>query len=72
MLLKIASELMESIGVVLQRLELSAHDGQVQAGFTIDDRNYLDGACSSVARDAQLGPAPIVQRMGQAELSKGS
>lgn len=72
MLLKIDSELMESIGGVLQRLELSAHDGQVQAGFTRDDRDYLNGACFSVAPDTHLGPVPIVQRMGRTEPSKGS
>src|SRR5258707_13828076 len=34
-------------------------------GFTQDDRPYLEGASVSVAKDAPLGPIPIVEKMGR-------
>ncbi len=65
MLSTIESEFAESIGGVLQRLELSVCGGRVVAGFTRDDRSYLDGASYSVAPGALLGAIPIVERMGR-------
>jgi hypothetical protein len=38
----------DSIGGVLQRLELSIDNRNVIAGFTRDDRNYMDGSSYSV------------------------
>lgn len=44
MLHQIESEFVDSIGGVLQRLELGLEGRKVVAGFTQDDRSYLDGA----------------------------
>ncbi|MBY0361947.1 MAG: hypothetical protein K2X45_08565 [Phreatobacter sp.] len=65
MLLEIESEFATSIGGVLQKLELSLDGGRVVAGFTRDDRPYLDGASYSVAPGTHLGPVPIVEKMGR-------
>ncbi|BCG73360.1 hypothetical protein MesoLj113a_45180 [Mesorhizobium sp. 113-1-2] len=64
MLEEIESEFFGSIGGVLQRLELAVDDGQVVAGFTHDDRPYLD-VHYSVAPGKLLGPIPIVEKMGR-------
>jgi hypothetical protein len=55
----------ERIGGVLQRLELGLDGCRVVAGFTQDDRLYLEGASVSVAKDAELGPIAIVEKMGR-------
>ena len=65
MLSQLESEFADSIGGVMQRLELAVYEGDVVAGFTRDDRNYLDGASYSVAPDTLLGPIPIVEKMGR-------
>ncbi len=65
LLSQIDSDFAESIGGVLQRLELAVSAGKVVAGFTRDDRNYLDGASYSVTPGKFLGPIPIVQQMGR-------
>ncbi len=65
MLKQIESELVRGIGGVLQRLELGLDGDQIVAGFTQDDRPYLEGASVSVAKDALLGPIPIVEKMGR-------
>lgn len=62
---EIESKFAEGIGGVLQRLELAVDQGHVIAGFTQDDRSYLDGASHSVAPGALLGPIPIVEKMGR-------
>lgn len=64
MLSQLESEFADSIGGVLQRLELAVYGGRVVAGFTRDDRAYLGGA-SSVSPDGLLGPIPIVEKMGR-------
>jgi hypothetical protein len=65
MLRQIDSEFVDSIGGVLQRLELGLEGDKVVAGFTQDDRSYLDGASYSVAPGTMLGPIPIVEKMGR-------
>jgi hypothetical protein len=65
MLAKIDSEFVHEIGGVLQRLELGSDGGKVVAGFTQDDRPYLQGVSVSVAKDALLGPIPIIEKMGR-------
>jgi hypothetical protein len=65
MLRGIESEFAASIGGVLQRLELGMEDGRVVAGFTHDDRPYLDGASYTVTPGTVLAPIPIVEKMGR-------
>lgn len=65
MLRQIESDFADSIGGVLQRLELGLDGSQVVAGFTQDDREYLDGASYSVAPGTLLGPIPVVEKMGR-------
>lgn len=65
MLRQIDSEFVDSIGGVLQRLELSIDNRNVIAGFTRDDRNYMDGRSYSVTPETLLGPLPIVEKMGR-------
>ncbi|KQZ26528.1 hypothetical protein ASD50_03735 [Mesorhizobium sp. Root552] len=65
MLDQIESEFFAGIGGVLQRLELAVEGERVVAGFTQDDRSYLDGAYYSVAPGASLGPIAIVEKMGR-------
>ncbi|WP_174247481.1 hypothetical protein [Methylocapsa sp. S129] len=65
MLRQIESEFATSIGGVLQRLELGVEDGRVVAGFTHDDRPYLDGASYTVTPGTLLGPIAIVEKMGR-------
>ena len=65
MLRQINSEFADSIGGVLQRLELTVVDGQVVAGFTRDDREYIDSTSYTVTPGTLLGPIPIVERMGR-------
>lgn len=65
MLSQIDSDFATSIGGVLQRLELAVCGGRVVAGFTRDDRPYLDGASYSVAVGTLLGPIPILEKMGR-------
>ncbi|KAB2688938.1 hypothetical protein [Brucella tritici] len=72
MLHQIDSEFAESIGGVLQRLELSSANGNVIAGFTRDDCDYMEGGSYSVAPGTLLGPIPIVERMGRRVRRPGS
>jgi hypothetical protein len=65
MLGQIDSEFSDSIGGILQRLELAVLGRRVVAGFTRDDRPHLDGATYSVAPGTLLGPVPIVEKMGR-------
>ena len=65
MLKNIETKFVEGIGGVLQRLELSLDGHDVFAGFTRDDRPYLDGSSTTVAGDAVLTPVPIVEKMGR-------
>lgn len=65
LLSQIESEFAETIGGVLQRLELAVSGDRVFAGFTRDDRSYLDGASYSVTPGTLLGPIPIVEKMGR-------
>ncbi|MUT27049.1 MULTISPECIES: hypothetical protein [Mesorhizobium] len=65
MLRQIESEFAESIGGVLQRLELSIYDGQVVSGFTCDDRPYMHGTSCNVTQGTFLGPVPITEKMGR-------
>jgi hypothetical protein len=65
MLKQIESEFVRGIGGVLQRLELGLDGDQIVAGFTQDDRPNVEGASVSVAKDALLGPTPIVEKMGR-------
>jgi hypothetical protein len=65
LLSRIDSEFAQSIGGVLQRLELAVSGDRVFAGFTRDDRSYLDGASYSVTLGTLLGPIPIVEKMGR-------
>lgn len=62
---EIDSDFAASIGGVLQRLELARSGRRVVAGFTRDDRPYLDAASYSVAPRTLLGPIPIVEKMGR-------
>lgn len=72
MLHQIDSEFVESIRGVLQRLELSIDNGNVVAGFTRDDRDYMEGSSYSVAHGTLLGPIPIVEKMGRNLRRSGS
>jgi hypothetical protein len=72
MLKQIESDFAASIGGVLQRLELGLDGGEVVAGFTRDDRPYLEGAHVSVAEGAQLGPIPMVEKMGRRIRTRGN
>lgn len=65
MLREIEASYAESVGGVLQRLELATDGNTVEAGFTQDDRPYLESAYSSIAIGTCLGPIPIVERMGR-------
>ncbi len=66
LLLKIESEFVQSIGGVLQRLELGLHNHRVVAGFTQDDRPYLERCRISVSKPpAVLGPIKIIEKMGR-------
>jgi len=63
---EIESAFVQGIGGVLQRLELGLHGGRVVAGFTQDDRPYLDRCRVSVSGTSQLlGPVSIVENMGR-------
>ena len=65
MLNQLESAFADSIGGVLQRLELTVCGGRMVAGFTRDDRSYFDGASYSVAPGTLLGPIPLVEKMGK-------
>ncbi len=66
MLDQIDSEFACSIGGVLQRLELAVRNETVVAGFTRDDRVYLDGGRCSATSEHLLTSIPIVEVMGRA------
>jgi hypothetical protein len=65
MLKRIESEISQGIGGVLQRMELGLYRNKVVAGFTQDDRPYLEGSRFLVSPIAELGPMPVSELMGR-------
>lgn len=61
----IEREYLDSIGGVLQKLEIAEQNGAVRYAFTRDDRPYLDAGSASASHSALLVPIEIVERMGR-------
>jgi hypothetical protein len=65
MLESVESEYLDTIGGVLQRIELVNNNGNVSVGYTQDDRRYLSETTFSVSTAGALAPIPIVETMGR-------